>query len=76
MFSPLLFPELAPSRSAECHFPPAYQGEWLLFERDRREEVTISGGHIVFSHLGTFICKSKHWEHNQYKLLSVYQDGW
>ncbi len=73
---PVSISELAPSRSSECHFPAPYQGDWLLFERERREEVTISAGNIIFSQLGTFICKSKHWEYNQYKLLSVYNNGW
>ena len=65
-----------PSVRAECHFPADYLGHWLLYDAMRSEHVTIGEGQVTFSLLGNFICKSKHWEKNHYKLLSVYQNGW
>ncbi len=68
--------DFAPSQQAECRFPLEYQGEWMLFEKDRKESVIIRPGLMTFSHLGSFICKSKHWSINKYKLLSVFTNGW
>ena len=68
--------DLVPSTRSECYFPEEYRGKWWLFETDRREEVTIDRGQVTFSNLGSFICKSKHWKKDQYKMLSVYKDGW
>ena len=48
----------------------------MLFEKDVKESVIIKPGEMTFSHLGHFICKSKHWSMNKYKLLSVYSNGW
>ncbi|KAK2155171.1 hypothetical protein LSH36_247g03141, partial [Paralvinella palmiformis] len=56
--------ELVPSDRPECEFPLAYRGQWLSFERDRRDHVTVSSGRIRFSRMGNFTCKAKHWERN------------
>ena len=68
--------DLVPSVRSECYFPEEYRGKWLLFESDRMEEVTIELGHVTFSKLGNYICKSKHWKKDQYKMLSTYNNGW
>lgn len=67
-----------PSVHPECYFPAEQRGRWLLFDAGRRhhEEVTVDPGHVTFSRLGSFICKSKHWRKDQYKTLSVYANGW
>ncbi len=65
-----------PSTRSECIFPLAYQGRWALFDSHRKEFVSISTGEISISHLGKFICKSKHFDKDYYKLLSVYDNGW
>jgi hypothetical protein len=68
--------DLVPSVRSECYFPDDYRGSWLLFETDRQEEVTVEAGQVIFSQLGKFICKSKHWKKDQYKTLSVHLNGW
>src|SRR6218665_3025334 len=68
--------DLLPSSRSECRFPVDLHGDWLFFESDRKERVTISADNISFSLLGQFICKSKHWNINYYKLFSVYTNGW
>lgn len=68
--------DLLPSSRSECRFPVDLHGDWLFFETDRKERVTISADNISFSLLGQFICKSKHWSINYYKLFSVYTNGW
>lgn len=68
--------DYVPYERPECRFPVEYQGEWLLFEKERRDTVKISPGEMTFSHLGHFVCKSKHWAVHQYKLLSVFRNGW
>ena len=65
-----------PPPRPECRFPIDYQGEWMQFEQDRKESVTIASGEITFSNLGHFICKTKHWAINRYKLMSVFANGW
>ncbi len=60
----------------ECRFPQEYHGEWMLFESDRKESVTIVAGEVTFSNVGHFICKTKHWAINRYKLLSIFSNGW
>jgi len=72
----LLGADLLPSSVPECRFPSAYHGEWYHFESDRSEKVTITSEHITFAVLGEFVCKSKHWSINYYKLFSVYVNGW
>jgi len=71
-----LFSDLLPSSKPECHFPTEYHGEWYFFERDRSEKVTVTSEHIAFAILGEYVCKSKHWSINYYKLFSVYVNGW
>jgi len=68
--------DLVPSVHPECYFPADQRGRWLLFESERHEQVVVRPGHVTFSQLGTFICKSKHWRKDQYKTLSVYSNGW
>jgi len=68
--------DLLPSATPECRFPDDYHGEWYYFERDRSEKVTITAERIEFAILGEFVCKSKHWSINYYKLFSVYDNGW
>jgi len=68
--------DLVPSTDPECYFPADQRGRWLLFERERHEQVVVGPGHVNFSMLGSFICKSKHWRKEQYKTLSVYDNGW
>ena len=68
--------DLVPSVRSECYFPDDYRGSWQLFETDRQEEVVVEAGQVIFSQLGKFICKSKHWKKDQYKTLSVYHNGW
>jgi len=65
-----------PSVHPECYFPADQRGRWLLFDSERHEEVVVDPGHVTFSQLGSFICKSKHWRKDQYKTLSVYANGW
>jgi len=71
-----VFLDLLPSSIPECRFPTEYHGEWYFFESDRSEKVTITSEHITFATLGEFVCKSKHWSINYYKLFSVYVNGW
>ena len=66
---------MAPSTRQECVFPLSYQGQWILFDRNRREKITVTPGEIYFSHLGNFICKATHWQQNVFKLLSVPNNG-
>ena len=68
--------DLVPSARSECFFPDEFRGQWLLFESDRQDEVDIQPGHVTLSHLGEFICKSKHWRRDNYKTISVYHNGW
>ena len=68
--------EFGPSVRPECRFPSSFQGNWVLFETNRKETVTITSGEAEFSNLGHFICKSKHWALDHYKLLSVFSNGW
>lgn len=70
------FSDYAPYERPECRFPAEYQGEWILFGNKRKDTVTIGPGEMTFSHLDHFICKSKHWAMHQYKLLSVFKNGW
>ena len=70
------FADYVPSPRPECRFPQDYRGEWMQFQRDRKESVTIASGEITFSNLGHFICKTKHWAISRYKLMSVYSNGW
>lgn len=72
----ILLTEFVPTTQTECIFPKAYGGNWLLFEDNWKERVNIASGFITFSSLGEFICKSKHWEELNYKLLSHYTNGW
>jgi len=68
--------DLVPSVHPECYFPLEQRGRWLMFESERHEQVVVDPGHVTFSRLGSFICKSKHWRKDQYKTLSVYANGW
>jgi hypothetical protein len=68
--------DLLPSPRPECRFPAEFHGDWFYFESDRSENVTITADHITFPTLGEFVCKSKHWNINYYKLFSVYRNGW
>ena len=68
--------DLLPSAIPECRFPSEYHGEWYHFDSDRSEKVTLTSEHISFAILGEFVCKSKHWSINYYKLFSVYANGW
>ena len=65
-----------PSARPECRFPTDVLGDWAYFERERKEKITITSGHIKFSQLGEFVCKSKHWSINYFKVLSYYSNGW
>ena len=60
----------------ECDFPLHFQGNWMLYEKHRKSTVSISDGRVVFSDRGSFICKAKHWEDDDYKFLSHFTNGW
>ena len=60
----------------ECFFPHDWRGDWLWAEKERMEDVNIGPGQVYFSHLGSFLCKGKHWNSNKYKMMSVYNNGW
>ncbi|ELT94274.1 hypothetical protein CAPTEDRAFT_227924 [Capitella teleta] len=64
-----------PSMVSECEFPEAHRGEWLMVASDAIERVAIGAGNIAFSSLGSFICKSKHWSRDLFKMMSVYKNG-
>ena len=68
--------DFLPTNRAECRFPARFRGDWMLFETDRKERVSINEGRISFSRLGEFICKGKHWYKSNYKMLSYYSNGW
>ncbi|KAK2170366.1 hypothetical protein LSH36_3g19134 [Paralvinella palmiformis] len=67
--------DLVPSLGPECYFPKDWRGDWLWYETDRVEDVKIGPGQVSFSHLGSFICKGKHWLYKQYKMMSHYSNG-
>ncbi|KAK2170440.1 hypothetical protein LSH36_3g31031 [Paralvinella palmiformis] len=67
--------DFAPSPKAECNFANMVQGDWLLFDDVSREEVAIGQDNVRFSTLGSYVCKSKHWEEDFYKTLSVFTNG-
>ena len=69
-------PELAPSQQSECRYPEQLIGDWVMFNEQEREEITLEANTMRFSTLGNFICKSKHWEYDFYKTLTVFNDGW
>ena len=71
-----LFSDLLPSRRSECRFPLPYLGEYHLFSREQHTSIHIHSGLLDISDLGEFVCKAKHWELNQYKLMSYYSNGW
>ena len=48
----------------------------MIFSDRRQERVSIHNGHVTFSSLGEFVCKGKHWNRDQYKMLSYYSNGW
>ncbi|KAK2175588.1 hypothetical protein NP493_724g01016 [Ridgeia piscesae] len=66
---------LLPSPGAECRFPEEFYGDWMIFSDRRQERVSIHKGHVMFSSLGEFVCKGKHWNRDQYKMLSYYSNG-
>jgi len=68
--------DFLPTFREECHFSDDIQGEWVWYERDRKENIQVSGGFIGFSRIGGFICKGKHWDGSDYKLFSYYKNGW
>ena len=68
--------DLLPSPSAECRFPEEFYGDWMIFSDRRKERVSIHNGHVTFSSLGEFVCKGKHWNRDEYKMLSYYSNGW
>ena len=68
--------EFAPSPHAECHFPPDYQGDWVVFNAANMDTILIEQKHMHIPSLGRFICKSKHWDEDYFKVLTVYQNGW
>lgn len=76
LHSIFLSPDLLPSTRPECRFPDDFQDVWYLWEKDRHETIRIHGGRISFTTLGEFICKAKHYEKEDYKLLSYYNNGW
>ncbi|KAI0224585.1 hypothetical protein LSAT2_024415 [Lamellibrachia satsuma] len=71
-----VIPDFAPSDKAECRFPPDYLDTWLLFGDHSREKIVVESGRFKSSSLGTFICKSKHWELDYYKVFSIGSKGW
>src|ERR1700733_15765102 len=74
--SPYMIVDLLPTAKPECHFSSDVIGEWVFFETDRKEKATITSGHVKLEALGEYVCKSKHWNINYYKVLSYYSNGW
>lgn len=74
--SKLDFADFRRSTAVECRFPESYRGEWRVVENDGIEDVILGAGYISFSNLGSFICKSKHYEREHYKMMSVFKNGW
>ena len=70
--------ELAPSVKQECHFAKEHFGRWSLFDDVTNSEITfnISDGLIRTSHIGSFLCKAKHWKSPYYKVLTNFENGW
>ena len=65
-----------PTKDPECDFPADIQGEWYLFNDYEMQFIEIFKGYTNLEGLGNFTCKSKHWNLDQYKTLSVFENGW
>ena len=62
---------------SECMFPPDVSGSWVYFETpNRTEHVTVIRGDVMFTSLGKFMCKARHWDRDWYKMVSYYNNGW
>lgn len=68
--------DLATTDKSECQFPEELQGDWVAFTEQGQQEISISVGEVLFSSFGTYNCKSMHWDHDYYKVISTYTNGW
>ncbi|XP_070184479.1 uncharacterized protein, partial [Littorina saxatilis] len=59
-----------------CWFDPRLYGDWILYERERTEDVFIDRYSLSFSQLGDFTCTDVISENDyRYKTISTFKNG-
>ncbi|XP_046559965.1 uncharacterized protein LOC124268948 [Haliotis rubra] len=59
----------------KCRFDPKLHGNWMLYDRDRNEEISINHNRASFSKFGRFSCRETGSDENQYKTVSEFTNG-